>query len=58
MQDLDALSLPAVFRALTAGGTLEHLMRLAREEDLDVAGDVTTASVLDGSERGAAAIVA
>lgn len=43
MIDLNTLSLPDLFAHLTADGRLASLLRLAREEDLGEAGDVTTA---------------
>lgn len=42
MLDLNTLSLPDLFAHLTADGRLTSLLHLAREEDLDEAGDVTT----------------
>lgn len=47
MQDLNALDLPALFAALTGDGALARLLELARDEDLGLAGDVTTACMID-----------
>lgn len=46
MQDLNALSLPELFLALTANGSLDRLLSVARAEDLADSGDVTTQSII------------
>ncbi len=46
MQDLNALSLPQLFAALTADGSLDRLLSAARAEDLGEIGDVTTRSII------------
>ncbi|MDY7110184.1 MAG: carboxylating nicotinate-nucleotide diphosphorylase [Planctomycetota bacterium] len=50
MLDLNALSLQDLFVHLIRDGSLERLLRAAREEDLAGLGDVTTASMI-GMER-------
>ncbi len=40
--DLNALSLPELFRALTRDGLTQRLLELARDEDLGTNGDVTS----------------
>lgn len=49
--DLNALSLPQLYSALSSSGTIEALLRLAREEDLGAAGDITTAACFDETYR-------
>ncbi len=46
MQDLNALSLPELFLALTADGSLDRLLSAAWAEDLADSGDVTTQSII------------
>lgn len=46
MQDLNALSLPELFLAITANGSLDRLLSAARAEDLADSGDVTTQSII------------
>ena len=46
MQDMNALSLPELFLALTADGSLDRLLSAARVEDLGEIGDVTTRSII------------
>ncbi len=46
MQNLNALSLPELFLALTTNGSLDRLLSAARAEDLADSGDVTTRSII------------
>ena len=46
MQDLNALTLPQLFTALAADGSLDRLLSAARAEDLGEIGDVTTRSII------------
>ncbi len=46
MQDLNALTLPQLFEAITADGSLDRLLSAARAEDLGEIGDVTTRSII------------
>lgn len=46
MQDLNALTLPELFAALTPEGSLDRLLSAARAEDLGKIGDVTTRSII------------
>ena len=46
MQALNDLTLPSLFETLTGGGPLDRLLDAARHEDLDGAGDVTTAAMI------------
>ena len=57
MQDMNALSLPELFSALTADGSLDRLLSAARAEDLADSGDVTTQSIIhDESDVRAAGV--
>jgi nicotinate-nucleotide pyrophosphorylase (carboxylating) len=56
--DLNALSLPELFEALTADGSLDRLLEAARREDVGDVGDVTTTSMLGGGWEVRAAAVA
>ena len=57
MQDMNALSLPQLFTALTADGSLDRLLSAARAEDLGEIGDVTTQSIIhDGWDVRAAGV--
>jgi nicotinate-nucleotide pyrophosphorylase (carboxylating) len=56
--DLNALGLPDLFRHLCGGSRLRALLELARDEDLDEAGDVTTRSIVGPDQRGAARVTA
>ena len=57
MQDLNALSLPELFLALTADGLLDRLLSAARAEDLADSGDITTQSIIhDGCDVRAAGV--
>jgi nicotinate-nucleotide pyrophosphorylase (carboxylating) len=58
MVDLNRLSLPALFEALSADGGLDRLVEAAFEEDWGLRGDITTASLIDGERRGRAALIA
>jgi nicotinate-nucleotide pyrophosphorylase (carboxylating) len=58
LPDLNALALPELFAALTAGNALPRLLELARDEDLAGRGDVTSMSIIDVDRRGAADVVA
>lgn len=61
MTDLNGLSLPALFRALTSDGLLRRLFEIARDEDLGprgMAGDVTSESILPATARATARVVA
>ena len=51
MIDLNALSLPELFEALTADGSLDRLLDAALREDLADVGDVTTTSMLGGGRE-------
>ncbi|MEE9131786.1 MAG: carboxylating nicotinate-nucleotide diphosphorylase [Phycisphaerales bacterium] len=46
MQDMNARSLPELFLAITANGSLDRLLSAARAEDLGGIGDVTTQSII------------
>ncbi len=58
MMDLNALSLPRLFEELTSDGSLDRLLDAARAEELDEAGDVSTASIIDGGRTVRASAVA
>jgi nicotinate-nucleotide pyrophosphorylase (carboxylating) len=58
MLDLNALNLSDLFVHLTADGSLDRLLELARDEDLSEAGDVTTKAVVDPDVRMTAHVVA
>ena len=58
MQDLNALSLPDLFRELTRGEALANLLDASLAEDLGDSGDVTTASIIGPALMGKAEVVA
>jgi len=58
MLDLNALTLPELFAAMTGDGSLERLLLAAREEDLGAAGDVTTRSLAGPEQQSTAMVVA
>lgn len=58
MLDLDTLSLPDLFDALTGDGLARRALDIAREEDLGRAGDITTASTIDPGAASSAHLVA
>jgi nicotinate-nucleotide pyrophosphorylase (carboxylating) len=57
MPDLNGLSLPELYAALSAGGLVRRLLELARDEDLGQAGDVTSAACVPRDAPGRAVIV-
>ena len=57
MQDLNALSLPDLFRELTQGEAFANLLDASLAEDLGDSGDVTTASIITPALMGKAHVV-
>lgn len=49
--DLNALPLPQLYSALSSSGTIDALLRIARDEDLGDAGDITTTACFDEASR-------
>jgi nicotinate-nucleotide pyrophosphorylase (carboxylating) len=58
MIDLNALSLPDLFAALTDSGALDRLLDAAFEEDLGLAGDITSRSIIPAEQMGRGEIIA
>lgn len=58
MPDLNALTLPELYKTLSQSGLVRRLLELAREEDLGIAGDVTSLASVSPSLRSRAQIVA
>lgn len=61
MRDLNALPLPDLYRTLAAGGLVERLIQIARDEDLgmgDGAGDITSEVCIRPGEAAEARLVA
>lgn len=62
LPDLNAMSLPELFESLTGpaspGGGVERLLDLAFEEDLGMAGDITSRSIVPADRVGEGSIVA
>lgn len=58
MTDLNALTLPDLYRELSSTGLVRRLLALAAEEDLDGPGDITTLACLPVDRPGRAEIVA
>jgi nicotinate-nucleotide pyrophosphorylase (carboxylating) len=56
--DLNALPLPALFGELTRDGSLSRLLAACREEDLGLAGDVTTQSIVPPEAQAKAQLIA
>lgn len=54
---LNRLSLPRLYRALDAGGLVRRLAELARDEDMDGTGDITSAACVPARRRGSGVIV-
>lgn len=58
MIDLNALSLPRLYEVLSADGCVTRLVDAALAEDLGQAGDITTDSIVDETQPGAAMMAA
>jgi nicotinate-nucleotide pyrophosphorylase (carboxylating) len=58
MRDLNALSLPDLFAALTADGWLNNFIERAFEEDWGAGGDITTSSIITDDSTARARLVA
>jgi nicotinate-nucleotide pyrophosphorylase (carboxylating) len=58
MPDLSDLSLAEVFASLTAGSAVQRLLDAAFEEDLGLAGDITSRSIVPPDRRGTGEVVA
>lgn len=58
MRDLNALSLPELFKALAADANVHALLTLALREDLSDAGDITSDSIIEQDATGRGVIVA
>lgn len=56
MLDLNALSLPDLFRTLTADGLFGRTLEIARQEDLGGAGDITSGSIIPPDAAAAASL--
>jgi nicotinate-nucleotide pyrophosphorylase (carboxylating) len=56
MLDLNSLSLPRLYEVLSADGCVARLVDAALAEDLGSAGDITSDSIIEGSQAGSAAM--
>jgi nicotinate-nucleotide pyrophosphorylase (carboxylating) len=56
--DTNRLPLPELYRRLAAGGLVQRLLELARDEDLGQGGDVTTRACVPQGRRGRATLAA